>query len=105
MVQDMNTTIHVHGPYQFAAQHVEDGDGGFTYVQADAHGTRVALIRPTRFECDLAIAAFTAARNMLPESAPHPFARPVPDPAGRPDSDVCTFCGRPESEHAARDAS
>jgi hypothetical protein len=66
MVQDMSTTIHVHGPYQFAAQHVEDNFGGFTYVQADAHGTRVALIRPTRLECDLAIAAFTAAKDTLP---------------------------------------
>jgi hypothetical protein len=67
MVQDMSTTIHVRGPFQFAAEHVAGDGGGFPAVRVAAPGARVTLIRLSRLECDTAIAAFTAARDMLPE--------------------------------------
>jgi hypothetical protein len=63
----MSTTIHVHGPFQFAAEHVAGDGGGFPAVRVTAPGTQVTLIRPARLECDTAIAAFTAAKDMLPE--------------------------------------
>jgi hypothetical protein len=72
----MSTSIHVHGPFTFTAEHVDSEDGGFAVIRVTAPGGTVTLIRASRDELDGLIRAALTAKDLTPGGYPE---QPPPD--------------------------
>jgi hypothetical protein len=62
----MSTSIHVHGPFTFNAEHVEDNRSGFAVIRVTTPGATLTLINLSRDALDGLIRAALTAKDLTP---------------------------------------